>query len=111
MTHETVVERRTVLAVAAAACSLTLAVGVTAAALLGYVGPGRSPGATTAPALDHSTSRVVLVPVQPAPAEGATGAGDGEPIDLLRVSARHEEHGEHSGRKERRHHEHDDDDD
>jgi hypothetical protein len=114
MAQETVVDRRTVLAVAAAACSLTLAVGVTAAALFGYVGSGRTPGATAAPTLDPAASRVVLVPVQPAPAEAAVGADQREQDErdgLLLVSARRDEHREHGRRSERRHHEHDDDDD
>jgi hypothetical protein len=119
MVQETSIPTRMALAVAAAACSLTVAAGITGAALLGYVGPGRysAPPDTAAAAdaanaaLNPQTSGVVLVPVQPAlPAPTLDGDTD-EPRGLLLASRRDEKHGEHFRGDEGMHHEDDHDDD
>lgn len=102
MMQETSIPTRMALAVAAAACSLTVAAGITGAALLGYVGPGRHsapPAATAADAagadLNPQTGGVVLVPVQPALPAPTLDSDTGEPRGLLLASGRDEEHAEH----------------
>jgi hypothetical protein len=103
MAQESPIPTRTALAVAAAACSLTLAGGVTTAALFGYVGTGRrSFSPDTAPTtsateadLKVPTSGVVLVPVQPATVAPAVDANGEEPQGLLLASARHKDSDDH----------------
>ena len=99
MAQASPIPTRTALAVAAAACSLTLAAGVTTAALFGYVGTGpRSFSPDAAPTtsateadLKVPTSGVVLVPVQPATVAPAVDANGEDPQGLLLASAGHEE--------------------
>jgi hypothetical protein len=118
MVQETSIPTRMALAVAAAACSLTVAAGITGAALLGYVAPGRHsapPAATAADAagtaLNPRTGAVVLVPVQPALPAPTLDSNTDEPRGLLLASRRDEEHGEHFRGDEGTHHEDDHDDD
>lgn len=97
------ISTRTSLAIAVAACSMTLAVGITTAALFGYVGAWRSAagdgaqGTTDTRATDAATpaGAVVLVPVQPATGAPALEVNPGDPPDLVRASARHREHERH----------------
>ena len=116
MAEQEPISTRTTLAVAAAACSLTLAAGITAAALFGYVGPGRQPamgegsGSASATRAADSTaadSGVVLVPVQPATAEPAIEANADDPAGLRLVSARDDDRERHA-RGDARHEEDED---
>jgi hypothetical protein len=122
MAEEDPIPTRTAVAVAVAACSLTLAAGITAAALFGYVGPGRRSGsgdaAETASANGAApappASGGVLVPGEPAPVAPVFEGDTAEPAGLV-FASRHDddEEEEHSrrGRNRRHHHEHDHDDD
>lgn len=90
---------RTAVAAAVAACSLTLAVGITTAALLGALGRGThetSIGAPSAEALTGSARAespgVVLVPVRPAPEAPRAGFREGLPDGVRHASLR-----EHDG--------------
>jgi hypothetical protein len=111
MAQENPIPTRTALGIAAAACSLTLAAGITAASLLGYVEPGRrsfSQGAAETPAATNAdpkvpASGVVLVPVEPT-APGVGNIGNETPGVRL-TPVRHEERDEHAGWED----EHDDD--
>ncbi|MBY0274576.1 hypothetical protein K2Z84_04475 [Candidatus Binatia bacterium] len=86
---------RTAVAAAVAACSLTLSVGITTAALLGYLGRGtheRPTGAPSAGALTGSVPAgspgVVLVPVRPALEAPRAGFREGVPEGVRRASLR-----------------------
>ena len=63
-------DRRFIIALTAAVASATLAIGVTTAALVGWIGPRTTPGEPGGPAPAGSgSSQVVYVPITPATAQ------------------------------------------
>ena len=96
MTQEEPISTRTIVAIAAAACSATLAVGITVAALFGYAGAQSRPtgdgsGTTSEARAGGSTptqAGVVLVPLQPATAAPAIEFDGEDPSALVLASAR-----------------------
>jgi hypothetical protein len=111
MAQQEPISTRTTVAIAAAACSATLAIGITVAAVLGYVGPERrAAGADSAMTSEAGAGDpkkpdavVVLVPVQPATAAPAIANDEGDPSALVLASARRSEreheHREHTGHR------------
>jgi hypothetical protein len=115
MAQERSISTRMTLAIAAATCSATLAAGITAAALFGYVGARRPPVAATDSRTTIETQvagsgasepGVVLVPVEPAAAP-AIDANAEDAKTLRLASTRHREH-ERYARDHDRHGEEDD---
>jgi len=102
-------DRRFIIALTAAVASATLAVGVTAGALLGWVGPRTTPGESSNPApAGAGSAQVVYVPITPSPPppppliEPATP--DAHRIALVDPGSRSDDH------DDRREHEEGDDD-
>jgi hypothetical protein len=103
-------DRRFIVALTTAVASTTLAVGVTAGVLLGWVGPRTASGEPSSPApAGAGSAQVVYVPITPSapalptPVEPATA---GEPrIALADPDSRPDDRREH----EHEHEEHDDD--
>lgn len=108
---------RTAVAAAVAACSLTLSLGITTAALLGYLGRGPHETSTGAPSTGALTGSaptgppgVVLVPVRPALEAPRAGLREGMPDGVRHASLReHDRDGVHEQASERRD-DHEDDD-
>jgi pyruvate/2-oxoglutarate dehydrogenase complex dihydrolipoamide acyltransferase (E2) component len=105
MSQESTITARTGLAFAAAVAALTLAAGVTAGSLLGWIGPGR--GGTPADAAPPEAA-----PAEAAPPAGAATAKPAVPVfrDEETATARRQRrhHGRHEGRREHRERDHDD---
>jgi len=106
-------DRRFIVALTAAVASTTLAVGVTAGALLGWVGPRNTSGEPSNPApAATGSAQVVYVPITPSapsapPTEPATA---GEPrIALADTGWRPDDHDD--GREHEREREHEEGDD
>ena len=98
-------DRRFIVALTAAVASVTLAIGVTAAALLGWLGPKPGPGGSSA---GSGSSQVVYVPITPAtppPSPSIERSTTSEP--RLAIS----EPRSHHDRDDRREHGDEDDDD
>ena len=108
MAEQEPISTRTTVAIAAAASSATLAVGITLAAVLGYVGPERRPADANPAKLSEALpadrmtpdAGVVLVPVQPATAAPAIANDEEDPSALVLVSVRRSER-EHEDRDHR----------
>jgi hypothetical protein len=91
MSTESPVPTRTALAIAAAACVMTLAVGTTVGSIFGYVGPRRqhSPSPDAPPSApgrvvsEPRTASIVLVPVSPT----SSPPGDTAKAPELRIAA------------------------
>ena len=115
MAEETSLFTRSRVAVAVASCSLTLAAGLTVAALFGYISPGPSAPTnaeqvqpTANAASGAPAPSIVLVPVQPA----SPDIGRRAPApDGLRLAAAGETEHEHTRHGSTRAWEDDDDDD
>lgn len=98
--------RRLAVAIGAAATSATIAIGVTAASLLGWFSPADV--ATEAPPI---ASPVILVPITPTPAAPIAGADDVQlaMIDRDREPASHDDDDHNDDDHDDRDDDHDDD--
>ena len=92
------------LAITAAAASVTMAVGITAASLLGWFAPARAASSEPAATVERAEPSIVYVPISPEP----TSPSDGVTLATTDGDAWHEDD-EHEHRN--RHHHHEDDDD
>lgn len=102
-------DRRFIIALTAAVASVTLAVGVTAGALLGWIGPSADPAEPNNPApAGAGSAQVVYVPITPSAPPSpplSEPATVGEPrIALTDTGSRGDDHHEHE-------HEHEEGDD
>jgi len=108
--------RRLAIALTAAVASTTIAIGVTAASLLGWLRPTAAPASEARPAAPAApaTAPVIFVPVTPAPPELAAPAPlevDGESGATVQLAVHdRDHHHEHESRHERDEHDEDDDD-
>jgi hypothetical protein len=99
-------DRRLTIAITAAAASVTMAVGVTAASLLGWFAPAGAVSSEPAATVERAEPSIVYVPIAPEP----TSPSDGVTLATSDGDAWHEDD-EHEPRNRHHHHEHDDDDD
>lgn len=95
-------DRRLTIAITAAAASVTMAVGVTAASLLGWFAPAGAASSEPAATVERAEPSIVYVPIAPEP----TSPSDGVTLATTGGDAWHED--EHRNRHHR-HHEDDDD--
>ena len=105
--------RRLAVALTAAVASTTIAIGVTAASLLGWLRPTATPAGEVMPAAPavQSPSPVIFVPVTPATPGGPAPAPlevDGESVASVQVAVHERDH-HHEHESKREHDEGDDD--
>lgn len=109
--------RRLAIAIGTAAASATIAVGVTAASLLGWFRPAATAPPSEAPLVPPTPSPVILVPVAPTPVPQPSTDATGDvqlAMDDRRRSHEREEHDEDDDERRehsRSDHEETDDDD
>lgn len=108
-------DRRFIVALTAAAASATLAVGVTAGSLLGWIGPRTTPGEPSGPApAGAGSAQLIYVPITPStpPAPPAIDpATAGEPrFALADADSRPDDRDERREHEHAHGHEEDDDD-
>ena len=99
-------DRRLAIAITAAAASVTMAVGITAASLLGWFAPAEVASSEPAATVERAEPSIVYVPISPEP----TSPSDGVALATTDGDASREDD-EHEHHRERKHEHHEDDDD
>jgi hypothetical protein len=97
-------DRRLTIAITAAAASVTMAVGITAASLLGWFAPAKAASSEPAATVERAEPSIVYVPISPEPTPPSDGVA-------LATTSGDAWHGDDEHEHRNHHHEDDDDDD